>query len=59
MFVILIKLVSFGFSHCKKIILILIQTFSKVLVLTPIVSLPPLSDGVNDRKPRYLNYVAA
>ena len=39
---------SSSFGPCKKVILILIQIFLKVLVLVPTVSLPLLSDDVND-----------
>ena len=48
MFLVPIKLVSFGFSSYKKVILILIQTFSKILVLVPTVSLLSLNGDVDD-----------
>ena len=59
MFLVLVKLASSGFSPCKKIILILTQTFPKVLVLVPTVSLPPLSDDVDDEETYHPFHVVA
>ena len=58
MFLTLIKLVSSNFGPCTFYLFILIQTFAKVLVLFPTVSLHPLNDDVDDGEPRHHFYVA-
>ena len=59
MFLFHIKLANSNFSPCKFFFFILIQTFSKVLILVPIVSLSQLSDDVDNGEPRHPVHVTA
>ena len=56
-FLVHIKLAISGFNLCKKKILILIQTFLKVLILVPTISLHLSTDDVDNGEPRYRSHV--
>ena len=60
MFLVPIKLVNFGFSPQEFFFFfwVLIQSFQNILVLVYSVSLPVLSDDMDDEEPHHPSHVA-